>query len=247
MRRHDGRVALVTGAARGIGQAYAERLAEEGAHLVAVDVGPQEQTAELVRAAGVDCLSVTCDVSSPDGVAALAAEVDERFGRCDILVNNAGVYPVRPFEEIDYDEWRRILAIDLDSVFLMCKAFVPGMRERGWGRIVNQSSQTTNIVVSGLAHYVAAKSGVVGLTRALAGELGESGITINAIAPGLTRTPGSAEQWGDRLEAMAEKQAIKRVEVPSDLVGALAFLASDDAAFVTGQVLHVNGGLVLGG
>ena len=121
----------------------------------------------------------------------LTAEVSARFGRCDILVNCAGIFPLQPFSEMTFADWRRIQAINLDSVFLMCSAFVPGMRERKWGRIVNMASSTLGSVVSGFVHYIASKGGVVGFTRALATEVGNDGITVNAISPGLTRSPGT--------------------------------------------------------
>ena len=144
-----------------------------------------------MRAAGREALACECDVSSPESVAQLAANVLQRFGRCDILVNCAGLFPLKPFEEMTFADWRRVLSINLDGTFLVCKAFVPGMKERGWGRIVNMASSTFGAVVIGFTHYVASKAGIIGFTRALATELGPHGITVNSIAPGLTRTPGA--------------------------------------------------------
>ena len=151
-----------------------------------------------------------------------------------------------------FADWRRILSTNLDGTFLVTKAFVPGMQERGWGRIVNMSSCTVGSVVTGFCHYVASKGGIVGFTRALATELGPIGITVNAIAPGLTRRPApsrAAPRTGfasmdDEFAAVAKVQAIKRPEVPDDLVGTVSFLTSDDAAFITGQTLNVDGGRV---
>jgi NAD(P)-dependent dehydrogenase (short-subunit alcohol dehydrogenase family) len=191
-------------------------------------------------------------VSSESSVTSLAAEVTARFGRCDILVNCAGVYPLQSFAEITFAEWRRVQAINLDSVFLMCAAFVPGMRARKWGRIVNLASSTLGSVVSGFVHYVSSKGGVVGFTRALASEVGDDGITVNAISPGLTRSPGTLARtprpgfatMEDEFVFAAKMQAIKRPEVPGDLLGAISFLTSDDAAFMTGQTLNIDGGRV---
>ena len=249
---HRDKVAVVTGAAMGLGQAFARRLAEEGAHVAVVDVAPGDATVKLVEAAGRDALACHCDVSSPESVAAMAEAVNKRFGGCDILVNCAGIFPQRPFEQMTFTDWRKVLSINLDGLFLVTSAFVPGMKQRGWGRIVNLASSTLGTVVTGFVHYVSSKGGIVGFTRALASELGPHGITVNAISPGLTRTPGALARppragiasMEEEFESIAQTQAIKRTEVPEDLVGTVAFLTSDDAAFITGQTLNVDGGRV---
>lgn len=244
---HEDKVAVVTGAARGIGQAYARRLARDGVDIVIADVLDGTETTAMVESAGRQAHAVACDVSEEGDVLALRDAALDRLGRVDILVNNAGIYPFKPFADLSFAEWRRMLAVDLDSLFLVTHAFTPGMVERGWGRVVNQTSSTFGMVVPNATHYVAAKMGVIGFTRALASELGERGVTVNAIAPGATRTPGMVEVWGPNVSVMdmaKAAQAIKRGEEPDDLVGAVSFLTSDDAAFITGQTLVVDGGMV---
>jgi len=249
---HRDKVAVITGAANGIGQAFAQRLAQDGAHVAIADIAPADATVRLVEQADRDALAGTCDVTSPEAVTALADAVAQRFGRCDILVNCAGIFPQQAFDDMTFADWRRVLSINLDSAFLLSSAFVPGMKRRGWGRIVNLASSTLGSVVTGFVHYVASKGGIVGFTRALASELGPHGITVNAISPGLTRTPGTLARkpraglasMDEEFAAVATMQAIKRGEVPDDLVGTMSFLTSDDAAFITGQTLNVDGGRV---
>jgi NAD(P)-dependent dehydrogenase (short-subunit alcohol dehydrogenase family) len=206
----------------------------------------------MVEQAGRQALACKCDVTSQDSVAAMAAEVQKKFGRGDIVINCAGIFPQRMFDDMKFEDWRRVLSVNLDSVFLVTSAFVPGMKQRGWGRIVCMASSTFGSVVTGFVHYVASKGGIIGFTRALASELGPHGITVNAIAPGLTRTPGALARkpregfasMDDELVEVAQMQAIRRPEVPEDLVGTVSYLTSDDAAFITGQTLNVDGGRV---
>lgn len=249
-RRHQGKTVVISGAAAGIGQAAAVRLAEEGARIVIADRAEAQDTLRLIEGVGGLAVAVKCDVSDPASVAALKQAVEKDGGHCDILVNNAGIYPMQTFDEISFDDWRRVLAVNLDSMFLMTKALAGGMRRRRWGRVINIASDTVNLLVPNLVHYIASKGGVIGFTRSLATEFGEHGVTVNAIAPGLTRTPGTINQKipGGMtpvalFDIMAHTQSIKRSELATDLVGAVSFLASDDAAFITGQTLYVNGGL----
>lgn len=252
-RGHKDKVAVITGAASGLGPAFAKRLAEDGVDIAAVDIGDCAATVRAVEAAGRKAAAFTCDVSSPDAVAAMAAEVGKVFPHVDIVVNSAGIFPQIPLEKVTYADWRRIIGTNLDGTFLVSMAFVPGMKARGWGRIVNLSSSTVGSVVTGFLPYVTSKLGIVGFTRALATELGPFGVTVNAIQPGLARTPGAMARppragfasMDEEFADVANRfQAIRRVGTPEDMVGAVSFLTSDDAAFITGQTLNVDGGRV---
>lgn len=244
--RLQGKVAVITGGAAGIGQAIAVRYAKEGADIVIADIGSAADTERAVKAAGRRFLSVKCDASKPADVSFFSAQVEATFGRCDILVNNVGIYPLMPFDDLKFEDWKRIFEINVDSQFLMSKAFVPGMKQRGWGRIISMTSTVYWLKIEAYVHYISTKAANIGFTRALATELGPHGITVNAIAPSLVRTATTdASPLAAMFQALPDMlQSIKRTQVPEDLTGAAVFLASDDAAFMTGQTLAVDGGMV---
>ncbi len=239
--KHKDRVAIVTGSAQGIGAAIARKLSDEGASVVIADLN--EEGAAQVAASLPDALAVTVDTSSEDQVKGMVDATVDRFGKVDILVNNAAIVPFIEWDDIDFAEWRRIMSVNLDGVFLTSRAVYPHMRDAGYGRIVNIAS---NVFVAGtpnLAHYVASKGGVVGFTRALATELGRYGITVNAVAPGLTETEGTvASPHAEAFDFVQSLQAIPRRGVADDIAPAVAFLASEEAAWVTGSLLVVDGG-----
>jgi NAD(P)-dependent dehydrogenase (short-subunit alcohol dehydrogenase family) len=239
------RVALVTGAARGIGQAIALRLAATGHALALADVLPADETATAIKDAGGEAFAVISDLGSPTDIDLLVREVSGHYGRCDVLVNCAALMLMRPFGELDLDTWRHVQAVNVEAAFQLCAAFVPGMTERGFGRIINVASNTVwKPPGPGFVAYIASKGAIVGFTRAMAVELGSTGITVNAIAPGLTRSPGAEEgNSPEHFEQVRNAQAIKRSLQPGDMAGTVAFLASDDAAMITGQAIRIDGGL----
>jgi NAD(P)-dependent dehydrogenase (short-subunit alcohol dehydrogenase family) len=246
--RLAGQVAIVTGAGMGIGKAIAERLAADGAAVVAADVRGHEATAAALRDAGSRAIAAAADVTSEADVAAMAEAALREFGRIDVLVNNAGIFSSlepKPFEAIDPAEWRRVMDVNTLGIFLATRAVVPHMRARGAGRIVNIASGTPFKGVPFLLHYVGSKGAVVAITRALAKELGAAGILVNAVAPGFTLSDGvkaNPAQLERLQEASVKARVIARDQFPADIVGAVSFFASADAAFITGQTLVVDGG-----
>lgn len=243
-----GKVAVVTGASMGIGRAIAVDLAAAGADVVVADRDGGEQAAAELREAGHSALGASVDVADEDAVAAAMGLVTERLGGVDILVNNAGIFAPLvpgPFERISVDEWRRVMDVNVMGTFLMARAVVGSMRERGGGRIVNMASTTPFKGVANIVHYTASKGAVVALTRALAKELGTDGILVNAVAPGFTVSDG-VNDHPDAMEAMRRNapggRVLQREMAPDDIVGAVGFLVSPRSSFVTGQTIVVDGG-----
>lgn len=236
------RTVIVTGAARGIGAAIAEMFAGQGCNVALADLHFSDFRMETGST-----LIGPCDVRDADSVCQFVRNVEAKFGPADIIVNNAGIYPMQPFQTISAKDWQRVMATNVDSIFHFCQATLPAMRARHWGRIINISSNTFFIGLPNMTHYIASKGAVIGLSRSLAAEVGIDGVTVNCIAPNFTRTEGTAIVEREAPEIVAQTvaaQAIPRVALPADVLGAVRFLASDAAAFMTGQTLVVDGGTV---
>jgi pyridoxal 4-dehydrogenase len=244
MQRFKGRVALVSGAAQGMGKAVALRLGEEGAAVVAVDING-EGAASTAKTLGGASIGVGCDIGDEAAVAKLFQTVAGKFSKLDVLVNVAAIVPFVKWDELTFSEWRRVLRVNLDGLYLMCRAGSDLMRKNGYGRIVNFSSNSIFAGTPNMAHYVASKGGVLTFTRALATELGPYQITANSICPGLIDTEGvQTTPHKDAFEFVGMLQAIKGRGLPKDVVPAVAFLASEEAHWITGQALNVDAGMV---
>ena len=235
---HEGKVALVTGAAQGIGQAIAVALAGRGAYVITTDLLIPQET---LRQIGPKASGYQLDVTKEDDWQSLALKT-EALGGVDIVVNNAGYFPNRPIDQLDLATWRKTITTNLDSHFLSVKAFLPNMRKKKWGRFVGISSNMVGLTIPGMSHYIASKMGIIGFMRGLANDVSGDGITANAVLPGLINTQATASQSDEMKRATWEQQAIKRLGEPGDVTGAVLFLTSDDASFITGQALVVDGG-----
>jgi NAD(P)-dependent dehydrogenase (short-subunit alcohol dehydrogenase family) len=244
---HAGRVALVTGASRGIGQAIATGLAERGAQVVlGGHVDDVSETSDRIAKSGRPALTVPLDLSDPSSIAAAGVRVKSELGRVDILVNNAGTFEAKTWDELDFEVWRHVMSVDLDGTMLMCKAFLPLMRGRGWGRIINVGSATVAIASPVSIAYRTAKMGVIGFTRALSATLGDEGITINVVLPSLTKTAMSEGVLPAVRDASLARQVIHREAEPADIAGSVLLLAADEAGWITGQSIMANGGNAFG-
>jgi NAD(P)-dependent dehydrogenase (short-subunit alcohol dehydrogenase family) len=248
----DGKVAVVTGGGRGLGRAYCEALAREGAAVVAGDIRDTAGTVAAVEAAGGRIAGAALDVADMASCQALADLAVDRFGRIDVLVNNAALYgDIRGgrFDALSPEQWDRVMTVNVKGVWQCCKAAVPALREAGGGSIVNIASLAATYGMAYAVDYATSKAAVIGLTRSLARELGRDWIRVNAVAPSAVATEGTDEFMGDKkdrmLDAIAQAQSLKRTLTVDDLVGTVVYLASDASRFVTGQTLKVDGGTVM--
>lgn len=249
-RRGDGQAVLITGASRGIGRAIALRFAAEGYHVVAMDI-PRQQTdlAEvqaLIRQENGRCDLVFGDVSNPESVRTFVDEAKAIAGHIDVLVNNAGVLSLALVDDIEPDEWDRMYDVNTKGTFMVCKALLAQFREAGKGRIVNIASIGGKRGAPLQAHYCSSKAAVISFTHILAQEVAKDGITVNAVCPGIIDTDMGRNNYRDAaaLQAVKDKTALGRLGYPDDVVGAVAFFASDDASFISGQALNVCGGII---
>jgi NAD(P)-dependent dehydrogenase (short-subunit alcohol dehydrogenase family) len=243
-----GRVAIVTGAGQGLGRAFAKAFASAGAVAIIAERNGERGAAVAaeIAAAGGMARAITTDVADPASLDNMTAVVERTYGRIDILVNNAAIFStlqMRPFEQIPLVEWEAVLKTNVTGPFLCCRAVVPAMRRAKWGRIINMASGAVTLGRPNYLHYITSKSALIGMTRSMARELGGDGITVNAILPGATFTEIERKTvTPEQKQRIVAMQCIPRPEVPEDLVGTVLFLASDAAAFLTGQALTVDGG-----
>jgi NAD(P)-dependent dehydrogenase (short-subunit alcohol dehydrogenase family) len=238
-----GRTIMLTGAGGGMGAEFVKRFLDNDDTVIATDSGDEALEKLSSKLANARLFTRSTDITREQDTEALAAFAKERSGHIDVLVNVAGFFPVQPFLEMTAADWRRIIDINLSGTALMCKAVLPMMTGRGWGRIINIGSASIYSGVKGQAHYVAAKAGTIGLSRSLAREFGAEGITVNVVAPGVTITPSAKKTLPQEVQHTAiNVRCLHREEYADDLTGAVSFLASPDADFITGQTVIVDGG-----
>ena len=248
MKRLEQRIAIVTGAGQGIGRAIALGLVREGARVAIADVNEEcaNTVKDEIEAAGGTALVIRTDVSNEDSVQAMVERSLQEFGRVDILVNNAGIFPTSPVEEMSEEDWDRVIGTNLVGAFLCARAVVPKFLEQGTGRIISLTSGRAFQGAKNGAHYAASKAGIIGFSKSLALELAPHGITVNVICPGITDTAQPrGHQTEEQIYAQAQRIPLGRIGQPEDLVGPAVFLASDAAAFITGQTIMVNGGSIM--
>lgn len=241
-----GKVVIVTGGARGIGKEYALRFSQEGAKVVVCDVLDCGGTAKEIESRGGEVLSLKTDVTSEQSTVEMAKKTAKRFGRIDVLVNNAAIYggiEFNPFYEITVDEWDKLMAVNLKGIWLCCKAVFPYMKEQGKGKIINIASAVHFSGVPYFIHYTTSKGGVIAFTRAMARELGDYNINVNAVAPGVVMTKATLDMTPEeRIEMAVARLCFKRRQQPEDLLGVVMFLASEESDYITGQTIVVDGG-----
>ncbi|NNE34622.1 MAG: glucose 1-dehydrogenase [Rhodothermales bacterium] len=248
MGRVSGKVAVVTGAAQGIGRSYAESLAAEGAKVVVTDIQDTAEAVASIKAAGGDAIGVETDVTSDESLAAMVEKAESAFGPIEILVNNASIFAtltLKPFMKITNDEWDTVMRVNVRGPFQATKAVMPSMKKNGRGKIINISSGTALRGAPMFPHYVSSKGAIIAQTRALSRELADENIHMNTIIVGLTESKGvkeHAQLLGASKAPTLAMRAIKREMVPEDLVGTMLFLATEDSDFITGQSINVDGG-----
>jgi NAD(P)-dependent dehydrogenase (short-subunit alcohol dehydrogenase family) len=244
MRGLKDRVAVISGAATGLGRAAALRLAAEGAKIEVLDIKDASELVHIINASGGSAHAQICDVTKEDQIAHTVGEIEGRHGRVDILVNNAGILSGRtPWHQLSYEEMNRFVQINFLGYFNVSKAMYPLLKKSQHGRVINIASRTYFLANPGQMAYVAAKGAVMGMTRVMAKELGEEGITVNALAPGMVATPGTQEHSNEEaFNRVMNNQAIKKRVTPEHFAGLIAFIASDDAEMITGQTILCDGG-----
>lgn len=248
--RLEGKVAIVTGGGRGLGKAFCLKLAEEGAKIVVVDVIDTTGTVKEIEERNGSAIGLKVDVSQEEDTQRMAGETVAKFGRIDVLVNNAAIFyglERKSFQDISTEEWDRLMAVNVKGQWLCAKAVTPEMKKQGKGKIINVASNVAFTGHVGFLHYLTSKAAILGLTRGLAGELGEHGICVNSLCPGMAMTEARRLYTSDELalERARKEQLIKRPQQPEDLVGIVAFLASDESDLMTGQTVVVDGGWIL--